>query len=83
MCCGWAIPIAKGDGFETKICQKPELTVYINKAEQEFSFSCDPKIEKMNMNAEDYAARFWKNMKKDGPMNIPGYGPSRPFVAPI
>lgn len=35
------------------------------------------------MNAEEYAARFWKDMKKDGPMNIPGYGPSRPYVPPI
>lgn len=35
------------------------------------------------MNAEDYAARFWVDMKKDGPMNIPGYGPERPYLPPI
>lgn len=37
----------------------------------------------MNFNAEQFKNRFWINMKKDGPMNIPGYGPSRPWVPPI
>lgn len=37
----------------------------------------------MNFNAAQYKDRFWKGLKKNGPMNIPGYGPSRKWIPPI
>ena len=83
MCCGWAVPLKPGEGVERKICYRPQSTTYTDRKLQDFSFQCDPVVDKINMDAETYAARFWKNMKKDGPMNIPGYGASRPYVPPI
>lgn len=83
LCCGWAKPLQQGQGFEHKICYKPNKEIYTNFNEESYSFQCDPAIEKMNFNAEEYSKRFWIGQKKDGPMNIPGYGPNRIWIPPI
>lgn len=64
-------------GNEHKICYNPSKNSYTNFNGETYSFTCDPAIKKMNFNAEEYKERFWIDIDKDGPMNIPGYGPSR------
>ena len=82
-CCGWAQPLVEKEGHEHKICYDPSKTLYTNYNGESYSFVCDPAVEKLNFNAEEYQERFWIDIDKDGPMNIPGYGSSRPWVPPI
>ena len=83
LCCGWATPIEGSTGDEHKICYRPNYNRYTKFNGEEFSFQCDPTIEKINVDSERYSERFWTNLDRDGPVNIPGYGPNNVWKAPI
>ena len=77
------MPLVESAGDKHKICYKPTETTYTNFNQEKFSFACDPAIEKLNYDAAEWNQRFWIGLKKDGPMNIPGYGPTRKWVPPL